>query len=104
MSRTQPAGRTDSLTAPAGAWPTRAELDTFLFAVGGVRWRMTLPGMLSPTGIFHGYDFDTLGTRHGLEDPTIPLNVLGRYRHVVWMTDASGSSLRRRARPRRRCR
>ena len=91
LSRTQPPGRTDSLAAPAGPWPTRAELDTFLFAVGGVPWRMTVPGLLSPTGIFHGYDFDTLGTRYGLADLTIPLNVLGQYRHVVWMTDASGS-------------
>ncbi len=54
LSPTQPPGRADSLMAPAGAWPTRAELDTFLFAVGGVPWRMTPPGTLSPAGSFHG--------------------------------------------------
>ena len=92
VSRTQPVGRTDSLAAPSGVWPTRAELDTFLFAVGGVRWQMTTPpDRLSQPGLFQGYSYDTLGTRQGLENPTIPLSVLGQYRHIVWMTDASGS-------------
>ena len=90
-STVQPAGRTDSLRAPYGVWPTRAELDTFLFAVGGVRWRMAPAGRLSPQGIFRGYRFDTLGTRRGLADPTLPLDVLGHYRHIVWITDAKGS-------------
>ena len=85
--------RPDSLRPPFGAWPTRAELDTFLFAVGGVRWRMTPPGWLSPPGIFQGYRFDTLGTRDGRENPTIPLEVLGQYRHIIWMTDLGGSEL-----------
>jgi hypothetical protein len=62
-------------------------LDTFLFAVGGVRWRMTSPGTLSPAGVFSGYRFDTLGTRYGREDPTISLGLLGHYRHIVWLTD-----------------
>src|SRR5262249_18270622 len=31
----------DSLQRPIGPWPTHAELDPFLFARGGVRWRMT---------------------------------------------------------------
>jgi hypothetical protein len=92
IARTQPPGRTDSLQAPVGIWPTRAELDTFLFAVGGVRWRMTPTGRLSPPGIFAGYHFDTLGTRRGIEDPTIPLEVLGHYRHVVWMVDGAGAA------------
>ena len=83
----------DSLQPPSGIWPTQAELDTFLFAVGGVRWRMTPDGTLSPTGLFKGYSYDTLGTRRGLEDPTIPLDVLGRYRHVVWITDGPGSEM-----------
>jgi len=89
LSPWQPPGRTDSLRAPFGAWPSRAELDTFLFAVGGVRWRMTPAGCLSPQGIFKGYRFDTLGTRRGSRDPTIPLDVLGHYQHIVWMTDKS---------------
>ena len=86
-SRTQPAGRTDSLRAPTGVWPTRAELDTFLFAVGGVRWKMTANGQLSPTGVFKGYSFDTLGTRYGQTNPTVALGLLGHYRHLIWMTD-----------------
>jgi hypothetical protein len=84
-------GHPDSLSAPSGPWPNAAELDTFLFAVGGARWRMTPEGTLSPRGIFRGYSYDTIGTRRGLEDPTIPLDVLGRYRHVVWLTDGAGS-------------
>jgi len=91
VSSTQPAGRTDSLRAPSGTWPTRAELDTFLFAIGGVRWKMTAPGKLSPVGVFRGYAFDSLGTRTGAENPTIPLNVLGTYRHIVWLTDLTGA-------------
>ena len=91
VSRTQPPGRTDSLAAPAGAWPTRAELDTFLFAVGGVRWQMTPTGTLSQPGLFAGYTYDSLGTRQGRENPTMSLSLLGQYRHVVWMVDASGS-------------
>jgi hypothetical protein len=86
-------GRTDTLRTPSGTWPTRAELDTFLFAVGGVRWKMTPPGQLSPPGIFKGYRYDTLGTRYGQENPTVPLGLLGQYRHVVWMTDLRGSLL-----------
>lgn len=89
--------RTDTLRAPSGVWPTRAELDTFLFAVGGVRWKMTpsppLPVRLSPQGIFRGYSYDTLGTRYGQENPTIPLGLLGQYRHIIWMTDLRGSLL-----------
>ena len=83
--------RPDSIEAPLGTWPTAAELDTLLFARGGVRWRMTPDGTISPSGLFWGYSFDTIGTRTGQADPTIPLEVLGRYRHVVWMTDAGGA-------------
>ena len=84
-------GRPDSLRVPNGLWPTRAELDTFLFAVGGVRWKMTEDGRLSPPGIFKGYRYDTLGTRYGQENPTLALGLLGRYRHIIWMTDLWGS-------------
>lgn len=86
------AGRPDSLRAPTGRWPAAAELDTFLFATGGVRWRMTPAGTLSPPGIFKGYRFDTLGTRRALADPTIPLELLGHYRHIVWMVDGQGAN------------
>ncbi len=84
-------GHPDSLRPPwAGSWPSAAELDTFLFAVGGVRWRMTPPGTTSPAGVFKGYAFDTLGARsyvQGRNTWTIPLEVLGHFRHIVWMTD-----------------
>lgn len=81
----------DSLRSPSDVWPMAAELDTFMYAVGGVRWRMTPNGMLSPPGIFKGYRYDTLGTREGKENPTVPLNLLGQYRHIIWMTDGYGS-------------
>lgn len=77
---------------PIGVWPTAAELDTFLFARGGYPWRCYGPaGSLSPPGLFAGYTFDTVGTRTGATDPTVPLDLLGRYRHVVWITDARGA-------------
>ena len=95
VSRTQPPGRTDSLAAPYGLWPSRAELDTFLFAVGGVRWKMkpVVNGAqpLSPQGIFRGYSFDTLGTRYGRVNPTVSLGLLGHFQHIVWMADPAQS-------------
>ncbi|MBI5710492.1 MAG: hypothetical protein HZC42_09345 [Candidatus Eisenbacteria bacterium] len=86
-----PASSPDSLQAPHGSWPSAAELDTFLYAVGGVRWRMTPNGTLSPSGVFKGYRFDTLGTRRGLGDPTVPLALLGQYRHIIWYVDGASS-------------
>ena len=79
-------------------WPSRTELDTFLFARGGYPWRGTMnptTGVISPPGLLAGYAFDTLGTRLGLEDPTqsVPLSTLTRYRHVLWMVDARGSQI-----------
>jgi hypothetical protein len=79
--------RPDSAIAPSGAWPSAAELDTFFFARGGVRWRCYLPVTLqSPPGIFNGYDFDTVGTRT-LRGGAVPLALLAQYRQVVWFTD-----------------
>jgi hypothetical protein len=77
-------------------WPSRTEMDTFLFARGGFPWRGTqnpTTGAISPPGLLAGYAFDTLGTRLGLEDPTrsVTLTRLGQYRHVLWMVDAKGS-------------
>jgi hypothetical protein len=72
-------------------WPSAAELDTFLYARGGVPWRCTRTGgaETSVPGLFAAYGFDTLGTRRGFEDPTqaVLLSTLGRYRHVVWLVD-----------------
>jgi hypothetical protein len=86
-------GTTSLYTQP---WPSAAELDTFLFARGGVPWRGThdpTTGVLSSPGLLAGYAFDTLGTRLGLENPGqgVPLSVLGRYRHVIWLVDDRGS-------------
>lgn len=75
---------------PGGPWPTAAELDTFMYALGGYPWQSYPTGTLSRRGIFAGYDFDTLGTR-GLRDPIVPLSKLGLYAHVVWMTDNTGA-------------
>ncbi len=79
--------RPESTTTPGGFWPSAAELDTFLYARGGVRWRYYIPvTTLSPPGIFNGYTFDTLGTR-SLNRGVLPLSVILSYRHVVWMSD-----------------
>lgn len=76
---------------PSLAWPTAAELDTFLFAVGGVPWRCYAPGTLSPRGLLAGYEFDTLGT-HTLRVVDFNLSFLGRYRNIIWMVDGSSAS------------
>jgi hypothetical protein len=75
---------TGCVDRPRGLWPSAAELDTFLYARGGVDWQCYPPGTLSSPGLFSGYSYDTLGTR-GL--PTIPLSKIGKYRHVIWYTD-----------------
>ncbi len=72
-------------------WPSAAELDTFLYARGGVPWRCAQsdPTATSVPGLLAGYAFDTLGTRLGLENPAdaVLLSRLGRYRHVLWLVD-----------------
>jgi hypothetical protein len=87
-ARNPATGATDP---PRGPWPTAAELDTFLYARGGVPWRDYPAGTLSASGILAGYDFDTLGTR-GIADGNVPLSVLSHYRHVIWMTDDVGAT------------
>jgi len=82
--------RQGSLDPPRGAWPSAAELDTFLYARGGYPWQGYPAGTLSRPGLLAGYDFDTLGTR-GLPDGIVPLSLLSRYRQVIWMTDDLGS-------------
>jgi len=82
---------------PVGGWPSAAELDTFLFAKGGFPWK-SYPGYgtpnptLSTPGIFNGYAYDTIGTRGISLDGTVPLSLLGHYKHVVWYTDESGAA------------
>lgn len=84
-------------TYGSNLWPAAAELDTFLYAKGGFPWRGP-QGILPPLppskpGIFNGYSFDTLGTRRGFELPSsgVPLSLLGRYRHLVWLNDITGA-------------
>src|SRR6185295_8268161 len=65
-----PGGRLDTYL---DFWPSATELDTFLYARGGVPWRATqdpASGVTSVPGVFAGYAFDTLGTRLGLEIPS----------------------------------
>jgi hypothetical protein len=80
-----------STAPPSGTWPTAAELDTFLYARGGVPWQAYPAGTLSPRGLMDGYPFDTLGTI-GVVGGVVPLSVLGRYRHVIWFTDDVGAT------------
>ena len=82
----------DSLQKPIGPWPSRAELDTFLFARGGVRWRMTPNGTLSPPGLFAGYRYDTCYTKAGGTNGVVTLDTLGRYKHVIWITDSNSAT------------
>ncbi len=84
--------RPDSLQAPPSGWPSRAELDTFLFARGGVRWRMTPDGTLSQPGVFAGYRYDTVYTAAGGTNGFVTLDTLGRYKHVVWITDPGAAA------------
>ncbi len=72
---------------PGGSWPTAAELDTFLFARGGAPYRLYPAGTISQPGIFAPYDFDTVTTRTGKTDMTVPLRELGRFRNLIWITD-----------------
>lgn len=74
------------------AWPSAAELDTFLFARGGFPYKAYPAGTLSSPGIFNGYAFDTIGTRGVSADGTVPLSFLGQYRHIVWYVDDLGAS------------
>ena len=79
----------------SSAWPSAAELDTFLFARGGFPWRQVTTGVnvTSPPGLFAGYAFDTLGTRRGFENAAsaVTLAQLGQYRHVLWLVDGRGA-------------
>lgn len=71
---------------PRGTWPTSAELDSFLVAVGDKPWRCYPAGTRSTPGLFAGYDFDTLSTR-SIPLGAISLGLLDRYRNIVWATD-----------------
>ena len=76
--------------SPQGRWPTSAELDTFLYARGGFPWKCYPAGTITTTGLFTGYDFDTVGTLNKRIDQTVSLVTLGRYRHLLWLADKTG--------------
>jgi len=82
----------DSLAPPVGTWPSRSELDTFLFARGGVRWRMTPMGTVSRPGIFAGYRYDTVYPAAAETNGFVTLELLGRYKHVLWITEANSAT------------
>ncbi|MCC6651345.1 MAG: hypothetical protein IT348_09385 [Candidatus Eisenbacteria bacterium] len=71
---------------PRLAWPNAAELDSFLYAVGGKPWKCYPAGTLSTPGLFAGYSFDTLSTRV-IPQSALTLGLLDSYRNVIWMTD-----------------
>lgn len=75
---------------PAQAWPTAAELDTFLYAAGNAPWKCYPTGSLSSPGVFAGYDFDTLGA-HFMRTTDFSLSLLGRYRNILWLVDGESA-------------
>jgi hypothetical protein len=74
------------VAAPRGQWPTAAELDTFLFAVGGVPWKCYPAGTRSTPGILRGYAYDSLAT-YGFQPQWLTLEKLLHYRHILWMVN-----------------
>jgi hypothetical protein len=85
-------GQVQPPSSASSIWPSRAELDTFFFAKGGVPYKPPYPGgTLSQPGVFQGYAFETTGTR-GIVNGIMPLSKLGQYRKVVWYTDATGAT------------
>src|SRR5262249_34868568 len=85
-----PAGPGGCVGTPSGVWPSAAELDTFLYAVGGRPYRCYPAGTVSPVGVFAGYAFDTLAT-HFAAAADLNLLKLDRYRNIVWMCDLTSA-------------
>jgi hypothetical protein len=78
------------VAGPSSIWPTAAELDTLLYAVGGKPYRCYPSGTLSPPGLFAGYAFDTLGT-HLSPPGTLSAARLSHYRNLIWITDLNSA-------------
>jgi hypothetical protein len=78
------------VAVPGGLWPSAAELDTFLYAVGDKPYRCYPSGTRSTAGLFAGYAFDTLGT-HLVSPDQLSLRNLSHYRNIVWMTDITSA-------------
>ena len=79
------------IVRPVGNWPNLAELDSFLVAHGGFPYQGYPAGTLSAPGLFAGYDFDVYRTRSTSLDKTVPLDLLMRYKNVVWITDGNAN-------------
>jgi hypothetical protein len=84
------AGAGGCVAAPSGAWPSAAELDTFLFAAGEKNYRCYPAGTKSPAGVFAGYSYDTLCT-HFATPSALTLQRLDRYRNIAWMCDLTSA-------------
>ncbi|MEY4373136.1 MAG: hypothetical protein RL219_1905, partial [Actinomycetota bacterium] len=78
------------VASPPGTWPSAAELDTFLFAVGDKPWKCYPTGTRSAPGLFAGYAFDTLSTHLATPDQ-LSLRSLSRYRNILWLTDPTSA-------------
>ncbi len=84
--------------ALTGALAQRGGAGYLLLRRRGVPWKgydssNGLPTqLLSPPGIFLGYDFDSLDTRNGV-DVTVPFSVLARYAHVIWYIDRTTAEM-----------
>ena len=76
----------------SGTWPSAAELDTFLYAAGDMPYRCYPAGTRSPVGVLAGYSFDTLCT-HLTPATALNLQLLDRYRNIVWMVDVNSALL-----------
>ena len=84
------AGTAGCVQSASGTWPSAAELDTFLYAVGDKPYRCYPLGTRSTPGLLAGYAFDTLNT-HLTLPAEFSLQRLGRYRNIVWMTDVTSA-------------
>ncbi len=78
------------VAAPPGTWPSAAELDTFLYAVGDKPWRCYPAGTRSTPGLLAGYAFDTLST-HLAVPSQLTLRTFSHYRNIIWMTDVNSA-------------
>lgn len=85
-------GATNCIDQPLGRFPTAAELDTFLYARGGVPIRCYPAGSVSRPGLFRAYDFDTLNMRTGRSDLSPSLSVLARYQRLIWLVNPAAAA------------
>lgn len=92
-TRRQPEKLVSGQVRPIDTWPNAAELDSFLFARGGAPMQGYPAGTTSSPGIFSRYGFDVYDTSVRPTKDSEPLvNVLSRYRNVVWITDDNAVS------------